>query len=279
MGGADDDMAGFSEEAVAAFRRRFDPANEPPPPSSLDHIPAAIRREIPRHAPRHGERPHYWGHRERVRERLAAGGAAGVPDYEMVEMLLFNAIPRVDVKPLAKKLLEDFGGFERLLSASRERLARHPLVDGRIVHQLKLAEAVAIRLAKARIVEKPVLGGLDAVIAYCRTAMAHQTVEHFRVLFLDAQHRLVGDEEHGRGTVNHTPAYPREVARRALELNASGAILVHNHPSGDPTPSRQDIAVTRAMKAALATVSVVLHDHLIIGAARETSLAQEGLID
>lgn len=275
----EDEFAGFREGMAG----KFVPADRPPertgPPidQRVDRQPDR-RQEFPQHRPRNGEAPHFWGHRERVRQRFEEG-ASGIPDYEMVEMILFNAVPRVDVKPLAKRLLADFGGFERLLSANRGELARHPMIDRKIVHQLKLGEAIAVRLARARVVDTPMLGGTDKVLAYLRTRMAHQRVEFTRVLYLDTQHRLIADEEHGRGTVNHAPAYPREIAKRALELAATGVILVHNHPSGDPTPSRADIRVTAQIKAALATINVTLYDHLIIGGDREISLAAEGLIE
>ena len=267
---------GFSEQAVAQFMQTLGRARPLPAPPD-DPTPPHI--DFPPTPSRGASRPHYWGHRQRVRERFAKGGAESMPDYEIVEMLLFSAIPKVDVKPLAKRLLEDFGGIERLLTASREELARHPGVTDWVVHHFKLAEAVAIRLAKVKLREQPVVGSTDAVIAYCRTMMAHQRVEHFRILYLDLQNRLIADEEHGRGTVNHTPAYPREIVKRALELNAVGVILVHNHPSGDPTPSRQDITMTNAVKAALGTVNVRLYDHLIIGRGSETSLAALGAIE
>jgi len=268
-----DGTTGLSETAVQSFEAACRRAER----VASDAV-GPVAEALPRHAPRRGERPHYWGHRQRVRDRFAAGGAESMPDYELVEMLLFNAVPKVDVKPLAKRLLEDFGGIERLLTASREELARHPNVDGWIVHHFKLAEAIAIRLAKVRVVEKPLLGGTDQVIDYLRTRMGHSRIEHFRALFLDSQHRLIADEELARGTVNHTPAYPREIVKRALEHNAVGVVLAHNHPSGDPRPSKADLAVTRQVKAGLATVSIELYDHLIIGAVSETSFAREGLL-
>lgn len=305
MGDDDDEPMGLSEQAVNAFRHAYarvvpppldripplpPPLDRDPPP--LDRVPpprergpapsfdlpASARANFPRHQSRDDGRPHYWGHRERVRQRFEAGGATGIPDYEIVEMILFNAVPRVDVKPLAKKLLEDFGGFERLLTASRAELARHPHVDAKIVHQFKLSEAVAIRLAKAKLADKPIIGGTEAVIEYVRMAMGHQRVEHFRVLFMDLQNRLIADEEHGRGTVNHTPAYPREIAKRALELNAAGIILVHNHPSGDTTPSRADIAVTQKVEVALKALDIRLLDHVIIGSGTYSSLRGLGHI-
>ncbi|MEM9222163.1 MAG: DNA repair protein RadC [Pseudomonadota bacterium] len=272
-------MASFE----GALQQGAQPLPEPPPLDPND-IPTAYPREDFRSRPANTYRrleqgrPHYWGHRERVRQRFAKGGADGLPDYELVEMILFNAVPRVDVKPLAKQLLEDFRSFERLMTASREALQRHPAIDEKICHQLKLGEAVAQRLAKARVVERPVLGGTQAVIDYFRTTMGHLDVEEFRAVFLDNQNRLIADEAQGRGTVNHTPAYPREVARRALEHNATRVVLVHNHPSGDPTPSRQDFAMTEQMQLALKSIEVALLDHIIIGAQTETSFAALGAI-
>ena len=201
-----------------------------------------------------------------------------MPDYEVVEMLLFSAVPKVDVKPLAKRLLEDFGGLERLLTASRAELAAHPNVDPWIIHHFKLAELIAQRLAKARLRDSITLNGIEAVKTYCRTIMAHQRVELFRILFLGTKNELIADEEHGRGTVNHTPAYPREIVKRALEHNAVGVILVHNHPSGDPTPSMQDIRLTETIQRGLDAVGIRLYDHLIIGHGSETSLAELGAL-
>lgn len=274
---SDDDPLPASWGLPEAMIGPSEAATEPALPSGTP--PASARRQTEwRHVPQRGERPHHAGHRQRLRDRFAAGGAESMPDYELVEMILFNAVPKVGVKPLAKRLLEDFGSFGRLLTASREELARHPQVDRWIAHHLKLAEAVAIRLAESRLPEAPMLGGTVAVIAYLRTRLAHSPIEHFRALFLDAQHRLIAEEELGRGTVNHMPVYPREVVKRALERNAVGVVLVHNHPSGDPRPSRQDVDVTRQIQAALATVAITLLDHLIIGKGSETSFAAEGLL-
>lgn len=223
-------------------------------------------------------RPHYWGHRERLRTRFAESGPDALPDYEIVEMILFNAVPRIDVKPLAKALLDEFGGFEPLVTASRERLAQSPRTDAKIIHQLKLAEAVARRLARSRMTARPVMDGWDAVIAYCRTVMGHREIEHFRVLYLDVKNGVIADEELGRGTVNHVPAYPREIVKRALERSASGVILIHNHPTGDPTPSEGDLAMTDQIRSALATVDIRLIDHIIVGKGRELSFRASGLL-
>ncbi|MEM8664852.1 MAG: JAB domain-containing protein, partial [Pseudomonadota bacterium] len=180
----------------------MEPPFDPTPPAT------EFPKHTPRHTPQQRQRPHYWGHRQRVRDRFAAGGAESMPDYEIIELLLFSAIPKIDVKPLAKQLLEDFGGIERLLTARREELARHPKVNDWIVHHFKLAEAVAIRLAKTKIADKPLLSSTKAVREYLRTRMAHSPVELLVAVFLDHHHRLITDEELGRGTVNHAPAYP-----------------------------------------------------------------------
>jgi DNA repair protein RadC len=206
------------------------------------------------------------------------GGAAAMPDYELLELVLFRAIPRQDVKPLARRLLEAFGDFGRVLAAPPARLRALPGVGDAVVQELKIVEAAAQRLARARVMHRPVLSSWDALVDYCHTAMAHRETEQFRVLYLDRKNVLIADEEQARGTVDHVPVYPREVAKRALELNASALILVHNHPSGDPTPSEADIAVTEQMRQAGAVLGLTLHDHLIIGKSRELSFRAEGYL-
>lgn len=273
-----DEPGGLSDAHVGHFRV----ADEAPPPASYPDGPSwpAPRMSVSPKASgeKRPARPHYHGHRQRVRDRLASGGAESMPDYELVELLLFNAVPKIDVKPLAKELLADFGGFERLIFAPREELAQHPKIDRWIAHQLKLAGAIAVRLARRKIDNVTVLAGIDEVIAYLRVKMAYATHESFRVIFLNNHHHLLADEEQGRGTVNHTPAYPREVVKRALALGASGVILAHNHPSGVATPSQADVTMTQKMKDALATVDVTLYDHLIITGDSETSMARLGLL-
>ncbi|WP_420343081.1 RadC family protein [Paenirhodobacter sp.] len=217
-------------------------------------------------------------HRRRLRERFMTGGAAAMPDYELLELVLFRAIPRQDVKPLARRLLEAFGDFGRVLAAPPARLRALPGVGDAVVQELKIVEAAAQRLARARVMHRPVLSSWDALVDYCHTAMAHRETEQFRVLYLDRKNVLIADEEQARGTVDHVPVYPREVAKRALELNASALILVHNHPSGDPTPSEADIAVTEQMRQAGAVLGLTLHDHLIIGKSRELSFRAEGYL-
>ncbi|NIZ11877.1 DNA repair protein RadC [Phaeobacter sp. HF9A] len=217
-------------------------------------------------------------HRARLRERFMQGGAAAMPDYELLELILFRSIPRKDVKPIARKLLDQFGDLNRVVTASPERLARVSGIGEAVICDLKILEATAQRMARSKIMQRPVISGWDVLLDYCHTAMAHRDTEQFRVLYLDRKNVLIADEEQARGTVDHVPVYPREVAKRALELNASALILVHNHPSGDPTPSQADIAMTRKVEAAVEALGIALHDHLIIGASDELSFRSEGLL-
>ena len=224
-------------------------------------------------------RPSYIAdHRKRLRDRFMQGGAAAMPDYELLEMVLFRANARADMKPLGRRLLETFGDFNGVLSAPPERLREVAGVGDAVIAELKLIEAAAQRLSRARILDRPVLGSWHALIDYCHTAMAHRQTEQFRVLYLDRKNVLIADEAQAQGTVDHVPVYPREVVKRALELNASALILVHNHPSGDPTPSRADIDMTAQIQQAAAALGLTLHDHLVIGKARELSFRSEGLI-
>ncbi|MGL4280325.1 MAG: RadC family protein [Albidovulum sp.] len=217
-------------------------------------------------------------HRQRLRDRFSVGGAAAMPDYELLELVLFRAIPRQDVKPLAHLLLDRFGDFNRVLSAPAERLKEVKGVGDAVILELKIVEAAAHRLARARVMHRPVLSSWDALLDYCRSAMAHRETEQFRVLYLDRKNVLIADEEQARGTVDHVPVYPREVIKRALEINASALILVHNHPSGDPTPSDQDIRLTGQIAEGAQVMGIVVHDHLIIGKTRDLSFRSEGLL-
>lgn len=217
-------------------------------------------------------------HRARLRERFMQGGAAALPDYEMLELVLFRAIPRQDVKPLARRLIEVFGDFNRVLTAPAARLTAVPGVGPAVICELRLVAAAAERLARARVLQRPVLSSWDVLLDYCHTAMAHAQVEQFRCLYLDRKNVLIADEELARGTVDHVPVNPREIMRRVLELNASALILVHNHPSGDPTPSEADITMTRRIAHAAEVMGVTIHDHLVIGRGRETSFRAQGLL-
>ncbi|SLN21334.1 hypothetical protein ROJ8625_00794 [Roseivivax jejudonensis] len=228
---------------------------------------------------RPGKPPSYIrDHRARLRARFLDGGAEALPDYEMLELILFGAVSRQDMKPLARALLDRFGGFNDVLSAPRARLSEVPGVGDAVICQLKLVEAAAHRLSRARVLRRPVVSSWDALLAYCRTALAHRETEEFRVLFLDRKNVLIADEAQARGTVDHVPVYPREVVKRALELNASALILVHNHPSGDPTPSAADIDMTGQIQRAADALGITLHDHLVIGRARELSFRADGYL-
>ncbi len=224
------------------------------------------------------ERPHYHEHRKRLRARFLEGGPASVADYEMLELVLFRAIPRQDVKPLAKRLLRQFGDFNGVISAPRARLAEVQGVGDAVILELKIVEAAAHRLARARVIGRHALSSWQALMDYCKTAMAHRDTEQFRILFLDRKNVLIEDEEQASGTVDHVPVYPREVVKRALELNASALILVHNHPSGDPTPSRADVEMTRRIEQAAKSVGIVIHDHVVIGKSEDASFRALGLL-
>jgi DNA repair protein RadC len=212
----------------------------------------------------HPDRPHYWGHRQRVRDRALAAGLETFQDYEILELLLFHGIERIDVKPLAKQLLSRFGTLGDLLSADGERL-KDAGIDKRTIVLFRTVRECGLRLARRDIVDRPVIGSWQKLIDYCHAALQHEKTEQFRVLFLDRKNVLIADEVQQRGTVDHTPVYPREVVKRALELNASALILVHNHPSGDPTPSRADIDMTREVKTAANALGIEIHDHLVVG--------------
>ncbi len=226
-----------------------------------------------------GRLPSYLrDHRKRLRDRFLQGGAVACAEYELLELILFRAIPRQDVKPLARLLIERFGDLNRVIAAPAEQLRQVQGVGDAVIIELKLIAACAERMARARIIDRPVLSGWQALLDYCHTAMAHRETEQFRVLFLDRKNTLIADEAQAEGTVDHVPVYPREVLRRALGLNASALILVHNHPSGDPTPSQSDIEMTRQIQMAGETLSITLHDHIIIGKSREVSFRSLGLL-
>lgn len=217
-------------------------------------------------------------HRKRLRERFNMGGAAAMPDYELLELVLFRAIQRQDVKPLARVLIDRFGDFNGVLSASAAQLTKVKGCGPAVVTELKIVEATAHRLARSRVMQRDVITSWEAVLDYCHTVMSHREAEQFRIQFLDTKNALIADEEQGRGTVDHVPVYPREVVKRALELNAASIILVHNHPSGDPTPSDADINMNRQIDDAASTMAITVHDHIIIGKSRETSFRALGLL-
>ena len=220
----------------------------------------------------------YSGHRERLRSRFLKGGAEAMPDYELLELTLFAAVPRRDTKPLAKNLLARFGSFAEVIAAPRERLLEVDGVGMSVTAHLKIVEAAAHRLAKTRIIGRPALSSWAALLDYCTAAMARGAKEEFRVLFLDRKNVLIADEVQSKGTIDHTPVYPREIIKRALELSATAIILVHNHPSGDPTPSKADIDMTRDIAKAALALSITVHDHLVIGRKGHASFKNLGLL-
>jgi DNA repair protein RadC len=216
--------------------------------------------------------PHFHGHRERLRERFLKGGSDALADYELLELVLFRALPRGDVKPLAKELLKQFGSFAEVVSAPIERLKSIKGVGAAAITELKIVEAAAHQLARGQVQKRTVLSSWSSVLDYCRTAMAFADKEQLRILFLDKRNRLIADEVQQEGTVDHTPVYPREVVKRALELSATAVILVHNHPSGDPTPSQADIAMTKEIVSVAQPLGISVHDHIIVGKDGHASL-------
>lgn len=218
----------------------------------------------PQSAPANGE-AHYHGHRERLRSRYRDSGDAALADYEILELLLFRLIPRRDTKPIAKALLVRFGTLGGVFGAPAHLLQEVSGVGEAVALDLKLVSSVAQRMLRSELAGKPVLSSWKALVDYCHTAMAHETREQFRILFLDKRNALIADEVQGHGTIDHTPVYPREVVRRALELSATAVILVHNHPSGDPTPSRADIDMTKTIVDTAKPLGITVHDHIIIG--------------
>lgn len=216
--------------------------------------------------------PHWHGHRERLKARFRDHGAEGMADYELLELLLFRSIPRRDVKGLAKTLIARFGSFAEVLAAPSDLLVEVDGVGPSVASDLKLVRAAAERLARGAVRDKPVLTSWAHVIDYCRTAMAFETKEQFRILFLDKRNRLIADEVQQVGTVDHTPVYPREIIKRALELSSTAIVLVHNHPSGDPTPSQADITMTRQIVDIAKPLGITVHDHIIVGREGHASL-------
>ena len=224
------------------------------------------------------DEPHYHGHRERLRERFYSAGPDALSDYELLEMALFPALPRRDTKPLAKSLLKTFGSFADVVHAPQARLREIKGIKDASIHQLKLIAAAATRIARGEMRERRQLSSWNDVIDYCRSSMAFADKEQFRLLFLDKRNQLIADEVQQTGTVDHTPVYPREVIKRALELSATALILVHNHPSGDPTPSQADIQTTKAIIAIATPLGIAVHDHVIVGRGGHASLKGMRLI-
>lgn len=280
------EAAGFGESPAPAPQPARRPGDEPAIAAAVAYISrtlakpettggdetAAVQSNVP--FPSTGPQ----GHRARMREKLLFRGPDALADYELLEMLLFLAMPKGDTKPLAKALINQYGSFAAVLAAPQKELLETRGLGVHSVSALKLVQAAAIRLSRAQVIDRPVLANWDRLMEYLTAVLAREQIEQFRVLFLDAKNRLLADEVQARGTVNHTPVYPREVLKRALELHATALILVHNHPSGDPTPSRQDIEMTREIADGGRILSVVLHDHVIIGNGSWASFRQQGLL-
>jgi DNA repair protein RadC len=224
------------------------------------------------------DKPDYLGHRQRLRERFLTGGDGALADYELLEMLLCQAQPRLDVKPVAKALLKRFGSFAGVMAATPAELQEIDGVGPAAAVIIKVVQTCALRMAQQDIVQRDVIGSWKKLLDYCRMRMAEEKTEQFRLLFLDNRNAVIADEQQQRGTVNHTPVYPREVVKRALELGASAIILVHNHPSGDPTPSEDDIAMTKEVAAAAEKLGIAVHDHIVIGRKGHASLRSMGYL-
>jgi DNA repair protein RadC len=224
------------------------------------------------------EKLHYLGHRKRLKARFRDSPVEALPDYELLEMLLFRPIPRRDTKQMAKEMLSKFGSFAEVINAPKDRLLEVSGVGDAVVTELKLIRAAALRMAKAEIMDRDIVGSWSELLEYCHMAMGHQTREQFRILFLDKRNRIIADEVQQEGTVDHTPVYVREILKRALELSATAVILVHNHPSGDPTPSRGDIEMTRQIVEVAKGMGIVVHDHIIVGKYGHSSFKGLGLI-
>jgi len=223
------------------------------------------------------EKPHHTGHRDRLRARFL-NAPDSLPDYELLELLLFMAIPRKDVKPIAKKMIDRFKNMNGVLNASLNDLQGVEGVSHNSAIAIRAIRAAGLRLLQQNVMERPVLTSWQRLLDYCEAAMANESTEHFRLIFLNKRNEVIADEVQQSGTVDHTPAYPREIVKRALELGATALIMAHNHPSGDPTPSDADIQMTKAVVTAAAPFDILVHDHLIISRNGTLSFKTEGLI-
>ncbi len=223
-------------------------------------------------------KPHYLGHRERLKSKLHNQGANALADYELLEVYLFRSIARRDTKPIAKDLITKFGNFSAVMAADYNRLIEVKGVGDAVAKDIMLVNAVSLRMMQDDLTDKPILSSWSALVQYCQAAMAYSKVEEFRIIFLNKHNRIIVDEVHQQGTIDHTPVYPREVIKRALELSASAIVLVHNHPSGDPTPSPADIRMTNQIIEAGTPIGISVHDHLIISKDGHASFKMLGLI-
>ena len=224
------------------------------------------------------DKPHYIGHRHRLRDRLLEKGPESLADYELLELLLAMALPRIDVKPLAKTLIKEFGSFAGAIAAEPAELAKIKGMGDGAVAGLKTVRAAALLMTKQELLRQPVIANWQKLLDYCRISLAEEKTEQFHLLFLDHKNALIAHERQQKGTVDHAPVYPREVVKRALELSASAIIMLHNHPSGDPTPSKDDVAMTKAVAAAAEKLGILLHDHVVVGRKGHASLRSLGLL-
>ncbi len=270
--------SGF-EAGFFDFTYRDDTAAEPAPNVST-HVAEPSPKALPKPLKKSPPKPkdHRAGHRDRLRARFTKAGVDALADYELLELVLFRAMPRRDVKPIAKELLTRFGSFSEVINAPSELLKETRFIGDTAVTELKLVRAAALQFMKDDVIERPLLSSWDAVLDYCHAAMGYENREQFRVLFLDKRNRIIADEVQQVGTVDHTPVYTREVVKRALELSATALILLHNHPSGDPEPSRADIAMTRQIVETTRNLGIVIHDHIIIGREGHASFKDKGLM-
>ena len=218
------------------------------------------------------------GHRKRLRDRLMKAGPDSVQEHELLELVLFRVIPRRDVKVLAHKLINHFGDISAVLAAPTDELMTFKGVGERVIEEFAIIRAAALRFGQSKVLHRPVLAGWDDLLIYCRTKMAEEKIESFHVLFLDKKNRVIADEKMGEGTIDHTPVYPREVIKRALALDATALIIAHNHPSGDPSPSRADIEMTMKLRDLATGSNIVLHDHLVVARGEVLSFKQKGLL-
>ena len=265
---------GFGEGRVSRLTEIIDDTDAAPPTTGTTTAPTHAPDDPALPFPSTGPR----GHRGRMRQRVLTHGASTLADYELLEMLLFFAFKTGDTKPLAKSLINRYGSFASLLATPADQLLASAGLGQHSVVALKLVQDAALRLARAEVMDKPILNNWERLMDYLTAMLAREKIEQFRILFLDPRNRLIADEAQARGTVDHTPVYPREVVKRALELHATALILVHNHPSGDPSPSRADIEMTSEIKHAAQVLGVVLHDHVIVGNGRWLSFRREGLL-
>jgi len=224
------------------------------------------------------DKPHYLGHRHRLRDKLLKNGPDSLADYELLELLLALAIPRIDVKPLAKILLKEFGSFASVIAADPAQLRKVKGMGEGAIAGLKTVRAAALLMTKQELIDKPVIGNWQKLLDYCRITLAEEKIEQFHLLFLDHKNALIAHERQQTGTIDHAPVYPREVVKRALELEASAIIMVHNHPSGAPTPSKDDVAMTKAVAQAAEKLGILLHDHVVVGRKGHKSMRSLGLL-